>query len=116
MEITDYKYIQHNIKTRPWGVECQFTAINSAGKYFDDIVMISSEKAEEKELVEAITERLKQTDIVREELPTEKIYTEKEVESLLVSKGYLVIGEKVESLKTLDTLVAESALVEGTIK
>jgi len=68
-------------------------------------VMVSGEKASEKEMVDRIVERLKAVDVPREDLLPDRIFTGKEVEVLLTEKGYLKAGEKIDQLKTATQFV-----------
>jgi hypothetical protein len=113
MEIEGYKYIQHNIITRPWGIECQFTVVKIDGTHINDIVMVKSEKADEKEIASLITQRLIEVDHIKEPEPLpEKIYTKTEVESLLVSKGLILSTETIDDLQSKDILIAEAVVKE----
>jgi hypothetical protein len=42
MEIEGYTYIQHNIKERPWGHECQFTVATLDGAHINDVIAVES--------------------------------------------------------------------------
>jgi hypothetical protein len=97
--IPNYTYIQHNVTTRQWGVECQFTVINAEGKYIDDIVILPSEKASLSELESLVADRLTIIDIPPiSPIPLveqEKTFTLSEVEGLLAQKGLLLVGSEV---------------------
>jgi hypothetical protein len=101
MNIPGYKYLTHKIITRPWGVECRFAVRRDNEPDFNDIVMVSSEKADEKELVELIVARLKLCDRPKDQdIVSERTYTETEVKRLLIEKGYLTKDQGIVDLKT----------------
>lgn len=111
MEIEGYKYITHKIIPRLWGVECRFTVARLIDdSHINDIVMIPNEKVDEKEIGFFILERLKLIDHPINVIIPERIYAEKEIEALLVEKGYLTIDQKIEELKTLAELIAKSGV------
>jgi hypothetical protein len=100
MELENGKYIQHRIIERPWGTECQFT-VDVGGWLVDDVIPIAP-KMEEKELATLIDERVlaRMALDLEEPVKPEKIYTEKEIVALLVSKELLSEGQMLEDLKT----------------
>jgi len=96
MVIKNYTYIQHKLKTRPWGCECQFTFVSELdGRTFNEVIAISSLKIEEKELSLLIEKRLKLISAPKlPESEPEKIYPQSEVDGILIAKKYLIIGQK----------------------
>ena len=107
MDIIGYTYIQHNIVVRPWGIECQYTVSRADGTHINDVVMVSGKKADENELVNLISLRLVEIDHADEEvmLP-EKIYTETEVESLLIDKGLILPSQTIDDLLSKEDMLA----------
>jgi len=107
MDIIGYTYIQHNIVVRPWGIECQYTVSRADGTHINDVVMVSGKKADENELVNLISLRLVEIDHADEEvmLP-EKIYTETEVESLLIDKGLILRSQTIDDLLSKEDMLA----------
>jgi len=95
IELTGYKYIQHKLKTRPWGCECQFTFVSELdGRTFNEVISIPSLKIEEKDLTLCIEERLKLISApVLPEPEPEKTYTQSEVEAVLKEKKYFLNGQ-----------------------
>lgn len=57
MELKNYKFITGQIVPRPWGIEYRFTA-TKGDKYFDEIVMLSTGKEDEKEIAAMIERHL----------------------------------------------------------
>jgi len=108
VEIKGYKYIAHKVIPRPWGVECRFTVSRlTDDSHINDIAMLETGKEDENEIALAIENRLSRIDIPVEYKEPERIYTETEIKSLLVEKGYLQKTEKIEDLKVLSELTAE---------
>ncbi len=66
MKITGYKYIQHKIKPRPWGPECQFTVARPDGTHINEVIPIPSIDASESVLAERIQARLAMLEAVRQ--------------------------------------------------
>ena len=117
MKIEGYEYIAHKIINRPWGVECRFAVKKPDGDDINDIVIIKDEKVTEKELVELITSRLQMIDIpIEESIPEPVMYTENQVEELLIEKGYILKGESISSLKSKTEIVEISILESTSIK
>lgn len=105
MEINGYKYIAHKIIPRSWGIEGRFT-VDKDGRHINDIAMMPSEKMDEKEIGLLIEERLKLIDRPIEPNIPERIFTETGVKALMIEKGYLTEGQKLEDLKTKVELIA----------
>jgi len=105
MEIKGYKYLAHKIVPRPWGIECRFAVARlTDDSHINDIAMLETGKEDEKEIALAVAKRLSLIDVPVEYKEPERIYTEAEIKSLLVEKGYLKEEEKVEDLKALSEL------------
>jgi hypothetical protein len=105
VEIEGYKYLAHKIVPRPWGIECRFT-VDKNGLHFNDIVMLETGKEDEKEIAGIILKRMLVMDRPDAKQEPEKIYTETEIKTLLVDKGYLEKTQKIEELKTKAELIA----------
>jgi len=109
VELENGKYIQHRILVRPWGWECQFT-VDLDGRYIDEVLPIDS-KADEKAISQAIDDRLleikNRLQDAAQEVP-ERIYTEKEIVSLLVSKELLTEDQSLSDLRSKSEITAEA--------
>ena len=93
--IKGFKYIQHKLKQRQWGCECQFTVVSETdGRTFNEVIAIPSLKIEEKELVIYVEERLKLVSAPRPAEPVpEKVYTQSEIDAALKEKKYFSNGQ-----------------------
>ena len=101
----DYKYLKHRIVTRQWGVECAFV-VDHLGKTISDVISIDDPKIDEKDLAKAILTRLlKLAELEAAQEAAIKIFTEVEVISLLVEKGYLSKEQTLGDLMTKDELL-----------
>jgi len=117
MEIEGYKYIQHKLKPRPWGPECQFTVEKLIGGFIDDVISIPDMKIEEKELAQLILDRLKLIDHEIEPFidPQMKMIEdavlakEVEIKSILEQKGLLEKGQSIEDMKSKAEIVVAEA-------
>ena len=117
MEIKGYKYIQHKLKPRPWGPECQFTVARlSDGLHFNDVISIPDLKIEEEDLAKLILERLKLIDREPEPFidPQVKMVEDavmakaEEIKSLLVQKELLTKDQSIYDIKSKATIISES--------
>jgi hypothetical protein len=119
MEIEGYKYIQHKLKSRPWGPECQFTVEKLIGGFIDDVISIPDMKIEESELAKLITERLKLIDHEIEPFidPQMKMIEdavaakETEIRFILEQKGLLEKEQSIEDIKSKAEIVAAEAKI-----
>lgn len=111
--IPGYTYIQHKLKLRPWGPECQFTVARPDGTHINEVIAVPSTKIEEKELEGLISSALVRIDRVTEPIIIPRTYMEDEVKQLLVDKGFIKQTESVADLKPLADLVREAKPVEG---
>lgn len=100
MQIPGYTYITHKLVQRLWGAECRYTVARPDGTHINDVVAISSMKLDEAEIEKIVIARLLVVDVPPETLEPEKTYTEDEVKTLLVEKGYIEESESVDDLKT----------------
>jgi len=109
IEITGYKYIQHKLKTRPWGCECQFTFVSELdGRTFNDIVSIPNLKIEEKDLVLCIEERLKLISAPRlPDIPEVIVPPRESVEKYLRDNAIIKPKHTLEQVKIAMAVVIE---------
>lgn len=68
MKLTGYTYIQHKIKQRPWGLECQFTVARADGSHINEVIGLPDDKAD---LVPLIQARCEMVDASIEDIPGE---------------------------------------------
>lgn len=111
MDIKDYTWVTGKIINRPWGVEYRYTMKNSAGKYFDDIVLLENENVSEETIAELIIAKLGQIDIVPEIVidPIEQAKEEKEseIKNFLVTKELLTSEQTVWDIKSKTEILLE---------
>jgi hypothetical protein len=100
MKIPGYTYVTHKIISRPWGPECRYT-VSRDGIDINDVVMLSSVKADDQQVCDQIVARLAVIDAPKpvDDEPV-LMYSETEVVDLLVQKGYLTTDECLADLKT----------------
>jgi len=107
ISIIGYKYIQHNLKIRAWGYECQFTFISeSDGRIFDDVISVPSLKIGETDLEVLIEKRLL---LISKPLPPPEIIVldNSQVENYLKAKGIIKPKHTLDIVKTTMSKVAE---------
>jgi len=94
MRIKGYKFIAGKVVPRKWGTEYRFSVVSeSTGKNYDDIVMINP-KDDEKIIASKIESKLLALSTVIPEPEPEKVYTQKEIDNVLVEKKYFTSGKK----------------------
>ena len=109
ISIIGYKYIQHNLKTRAWGYECQFTFVTDNDKRtFDDAIPIPSLKIADKDLAILIEERLKLISAPRlPDMPEVIVPSREAVEKYLRDNVIIKPKHTLEIVKSTMALVTE---------
>ena len=100
MELKSYKYIQHHLEPRPWGVECQFTVEKEDGSLIDDLVMIPSIKTKDEEIAPLILTRLLAIDRPVDNTLMLEMVTQEQVEKYLKDNLIIKSTQTLVDIKT----------------